>query len=445
MTSWCDSSAGGQTAAVRSGQVTATALVEAHLDRISARNPSLNAICTLAADQAIARAGAIDSAHAAGLPLGPLAGVVTRIKDVTPVRNMRTTYGSPLFADHVPSESALVVRRLEAAGAIVIGKTNSPEFAAGANTVNKVFGATHNPYQHGLSAGGSTGGGAVGAATGMIALAEGTDFGGSLRVPAAFCGVYGLRPTVGLIPSHPVPDPWDTGRVHGPIARTPGDIALALDAMRGPASESAIAVPDHADHHADPGTPPAEALRIGFAADITGIGIDPGPARAFALAMERISALVRTEDSGFFVPETRDAYRVARALWMAVQYRDLFDRGHTLAPALSRNIAAGRSLTGDQIAKAHATRAALWHRWQDLFARFDVLITPTVPVDPFPITQGWPCTVAGTELDDDVDWIAPTYAVTLMGLPALQVPFGKTPAGFPFGLQLIGPRFLANA
>jgi len=439
----CCLSATEQARRIALGEVSPVALVEAHLARIAEMNPGLNAICTLSAETAILAARRIDAMRGDGVALGPLAGVPVGIKDVTPVAGMRTTYGSPLFADHVPTESALVVQRLEAAGAIVIGKTNTPEFAAGANTVNPVFGATLNPYDRRLSAGGSTGGGAVGVATGMFALAEGTDFGGSLRVPAAFCGVMGLRPTAGLVPSHPVPDPWDLGRVHGPIARSAEDLALALDIMAGSAPESAVCLPKPwPDLRRAMAEVEAGALKLAVTADLAGIGLDPLPRAAFDAAIARLDKLgLDIRDHRFSVPESRDAYRVMRGAWMATQYLSLRDRENELTPALARNIALGRALSVADIAQAQIQRAALWHRWQALFQRVDLLITPTVPVEPFPVTQNFPTEIDGQRLDDYVDWIAPTYAVTLMGFPAISVPFGKTGSGLPFALQLIGPRF----
>jgi len=227
---------------IRSKAVSPVEVLGAHLDAIARINPAVNAICTLAAESATAAARQAEDAVMRGDPLGPLHGIPVGIKDVTPTAGIRTTYGSRLYADHVPTEDAAVVASLKAAGAVVLCKTNTPEFAAGANTVNALFGATRNPRNLALTVGGSTGGGAAALACGMIALAEGTDFGGSLRVPAAFCGVVGLRPTPGLVPAHPVSLPWDFGRTHGPMGRTVEDVALMLDAIVGPSAVSPISV-----------------------------------------------------------------------------------------------------------------------------------------------------------------------------------------------------------
>ncbi|HET9455559.1 MAG TPA: amidase family protein, partial [Gemmatimonadaceae bacterium] len=218
------------------------AVIEDALSRVEALNPKLNAIVTLN-PAALDDARALEQRIGRGEDVGILAGVPVGIKDVTPVKGLRTTYGSPLFADHVPEADALVVERLRAAGAIILGKTNTPEFAAGGNTWNDVFGRTRNPWNPEKSAGGSTGGGAVGLATGMIAIAEGTDLGGSLRIPASFCGVVGLRPSPGLVPTDPADWVWDTLQVSGPMARTAEDVALALHAMAGASPRAPLAQP----------------------------------------------------------------------------------------------------------------------------------------------------------------------------------------------------------
>jgi amidase len=229
-------------AMIKSRAVSPLEVLDAHLAVIARVNPKLNAIVTLAADQAKAQARATESAVMRGEPLGALAGLPVAIKDITPTAGIRTTFGSPLYKDHVPDEDAEAVRRLKAAGAIVLGKTNTPEFAAGANTVNALFGATRNPWNRALSPAGSSGGSAVAVATGMVPIAQGTDFGGSIRIPAAFCGIVGIRPTPGLIPNHPSPLLWDPGQVHGPLTRTAEDAALMLDAMVGLSALSPISV-----------------------------------------------------------------------------------------------------------------------------------------------------------------------------------------------------------
>src|SRR5256884_5470336 len=227
---------------VRPREVSPVEVIEACLARVERYTPAVNAVVTLN-PRALDDAGALEQRLAQGAEVGLLAGVPVGIKDVTPVAGLRTTYGSPLYRDHVPVEDALVVQRLRAAGAIILGKTNCPEFAAGGNTFNEVFGRTRNPWDPTRSAGGSTGGGAAGLVTGMIALAEGTDLGGSLRIPASFCGVVGLRPSVGLVPAHPAGLAWDTLHVAGPRARTAPDVALMLQAVAGASPLSPLSQP----------------------------------------------------------------------------------------------------------------------------------------------------------------------------------------------------------
>jgi amidase len=417
-------------------------LLETHLAAVETWNPIINAICTLDADNARNAAKAAEAAVIRGDALGPLHGLPLGIKDVTPTAGLRTTYGSPLFAGHVPTESAAVVTRLSDAGAILLGKTNTPEFAAGANTVNAVFGATRNPHNTDLTVGGSTGGGAAAVATGMIALAEGTDFGGSLRVPASFCGVVGLRPTAGLIPSHPVPDPWDTGRTHGPMARRVEDIVLMLPAMCGLSDLSAISVtPPWASLATAVQDAAKKKLRIGAALDIAGVGIDPVVSSAFEKSVATLSAEHPVEIIDFDIGAGRTAYQTLRGLWMTVQYQSHLDNLIRLGVNVRGNIEAGLKVSIRDLADAHRVRAELWHRWRTLFSRFDVLITPTVPVEPFPVVENYPTSIAGRKLTNYIDWIAPTFLVTLAGLPAISVPFGETSGGLPLGLQIIGRRF----
>ncbi len=224
-------------------EVSAVEVVEASLARVAALNGTINAVVTLN-PHAVDDARAIDRRLAAGGEPGLLCGVPVGIKDVTPVASLRTTYGSTIYADHVPDDDALVVQRLRDAGAVILGKTNCPEFAAGGNTFNDVFGRTRNPWNTSRSAGGSTGGGAAALASGMIALAEGTDLGGSLRIPASFCGIVGLRPSIGLVPTSPTDWAWDSLQVTGPMARTAGDVALMLQAIAGASDWSPLRQPD---------------------------------------------------------------------------------------------------------------------------------------------------------------------------------------------------------
>jgi amidase len=431
-------SASEQAALLRAGAVSACELLDEHLATIARRNPVLNAICTLDEDAARVTARRADQVAARGEWLGPLHGLPVGIKDVTPTAGLRTTYGSPLFRDHVPRQDAEIVRRLRAAGAVILGKTNTPEFATGGHTFNEVFGVSRNPWNPALSPGGSTGGGAAAVAAGMIALAEGTDFGGSMRTPAAFCGVVGLRPTPGLVPAWPAQDPWDTGQVHGAMARTAEDVALMLDAVAGPLVASPISlVAPWSSALADL----PQGLRVAFAPDIAGIGVDHAIARVCAQAADalRQSGLSVTEIA-FDLSAGRAAYLALRAEWMLVRHAALVDCRAELGANLRGNIEAGLTMKVSELAAAKTTRAQLWQRWCELFETADLLITPTAPVLPFPVEQNAPSHINGRKLDSYIDWLAPTFLVTMAGLPAVSVPCGLTPDGLPVGLQIVGRR-----
>ena len=437
-------SATEQARLIRAKTISPVELLQAHLEAIERLNPEINAICTLAANSAMAAAKRAERAVMAGEEIGLLHGLPIGIKDVTPTAGIRTTFGSPLHADHVPTEDAAVVARIKQAGAIVIGKTNTPEFAAGANTVNRLFGATRNPWNLALSVGGSTGGGGAALASGMVALAEGTDFGGSLRVPAAFCGVVGLRPTAGLVPRFPTPLPWDVGTVHGPMARTAEDAALLLEAMIDDSGLTPIAVraPWKSPLAAVAQSRDLKNVRIGYAADIAGTGIDPEISDACRTATKHLVDCGATVDElEFLLADGRDAYLVLRGLTMIARFFEYLNETERFEPNLKGNIEAGLKFTISDVAGAERKRAELWHRWRTLFERFDLLLTPTTPVSPFPVEQNYPDTIAGRKLTSYVDWIASTFLVTLSSLPAASVPCGLTAAGLPIGLQIIGPRF----
>src|SRR5882724_10900264 len=297
-------------------------VLDAHLATIARVNPKLNAIVTLVAEGARVLAKQAEATVMRGDKLGVLHGLPVAIKDVTPTAGIRTTYGSPLFAENVPTEDAEAVRRLKAAGAIVLAKTNTPEFAAGANTVNALFGATRNPWNPALSPAGSSGGSAVAVATGMVPLAQGTDFGCSIRMPAAFCGIVGIRPPPGLTPNYPMPLSWDPGQVHGPLARTAEDAARMLDALAGFSRLSPISVaPPWQSAMAEvEKSRDAKGLRIAYVTDIAGIGVDTEIdtiCRKTALSLYEAGANV--EEILFDASEGKVPYQAWRGLWMVGQ------------------------------------------------------------------------------------------------------------------------------
>jgi amidase len=419
-------------------------VLDAHLATIARVNPQLNAIVTLVADAARASAMHAEAAVMRGDALGALHGLPVAIKDVTATAGIRTTYGSPLFKDNVPTEDAEVVRRLKAAGAIVLGKTNTPEFAAGANTFNDVFGVTRNPWNPALSPAGSSGGSAVAVATGMVPLAQGTDFGCSIRMPASFCGIVGIRPTPGLTPNWPMPLAWDPGQVNGPLARTAEDAALMLDAITGFSRISPISVaPPWASARAVVARAnDVKGLRMAYVSDIAGIGVEPeidGICRATALSLRDAGASV--EEITFDLSDGKEPYQAWRGLWMVGQQFANLDRLDEFGVNLKGNVKAGLKVTATDFAAAEQKRQLLFRRFAKFFEKYDLLITPQSPVKQFPVERNFPTLINGEKLDNYTDWIAGSYLITLMSLPGGSVPAGKTGDGLPVGIQMVGPRF----
>jgi amidase len=429
---------------IRTRAVSPLDVLDAHLAAIKALNPKLNAVVTLAEEQARDNAQRAEQAVMTGEPLGALHGLPVGIKDITQTAGIRTTFASPLLKDNVPSEDEEVVRRLKAAGAIVLAKTNTPEFACGANTNNALFGPTRNPWNPALSPAGSSGGSAVAVATGMTALAQGTDYGCSIRIPAAFCGIVGIRPTPGLIPSYPKPLAWDPGEVHGPLARDAEDAALMLDAMVGFSRISPISV-----------APPWQSalaelqrredikrLRIAYVSDIAGIGVEAeidATCRGAAAALSKLGAHV--DHIEFDASAGRAPYQTWRGFWMVGRQYERLAQIDAFGPNLKGNVEAGLKLTASDFAAAEETRMAVFDRFHKLFERFDVLLTPAAPVKPYPVEMNFADTINGKSFENYIDWIAPAYLITLVSLPAATAPAGLSQDGLPIGMQIVAPRF----
>lgn len=425
---------------IRSRTVSPTEVLDAHLTAIERLNPKFSAIVTVVEDQARAAAKKAENEDGADKPLH---GLPVVIKDVTQTKGIRTTFGSPLFKDFIPVEDAAVVERLRKAGAIIIGKSNTPEFATGANTVNELFGATLNPWNPELSPAGSSGGSAVAAATGMVPLAHGTDYGCSIRIPASFCGIVGVRTTGGLIPSG-MRLPWDGGHVHGPLARSAEDAALMLDGMVGldPLWPISAAPPWQSALDIVRRTENANGVRIAYAPDIVGFGVDKEIDDICRAAVKRLEADgAQIEIITFSAADGFDAYKVLRGQWMVGQQLERMSLLEKFGPNLQSNIRDGLKLSVRDVAAAENQREVVWKRFCDLFAKYDFLITPAAPVPPYPVTKNFPDEVGGHKLENYIDWIAPAFVITLVGLPAGSVPGGKTKAGLPVGLQIVGRRF----
>jgi amidase len=442
-----DSTAREQAAAVRSRSISARELTDLHLARIAERNPELNAIVSLDEERALAGAAAADEQLASGAEVGPLHGLPFAFKDTHAVAGWRTTYGSPLFADHVPDADELIVERVRRAGVVVIGRTNVPEFAAGSHTFNTVFGTTLNPVDPSRSAGGSSGGAACALASGMVPLADGSDMGGSLRNPASFCGVVGLRPSLGRVPEWPLYNQWETTSVGGPMARNVGDLALLLSVMAGPDPRAPQALGDPGSAFAPPLSGSLAGLRVAFSVDLGGAfevdhdvaAVVEGTAPVFAAAGATVA---RAHPD---LAEADDTFRTLRAWHLQAKLGPLLAEHPTsFKTSLADNIDLGATLSGADVARAYRQRTALSERMRDFFARgeggYDVLVLPVSQVPPFPADQEFPTAINGRPMQTYLDWMRAAYLITVTGCPAISVPAGATPKGLPVGIQIVAPH-----
>jgi amidase len=426
-------SARAAVAMLRSGEVSAVELVEVALRRIEATDRRLNALPTLCGERALeAAAGAARDTPLAGLPLA--------VKDLTDVAGVRTTYGSPIYAHHVPDRSDILVERLEAGGGTVLAKSNTPEFGAGANTFNEVFGETRNPFDPALTCGGSSGGSAVAVATNQVWLATGSDLGGSLRTPASFCGVVGIRPSPGLVARGPTDRPFDTLSVEGPMARNVADAALMLDVMAGAHREDPIAHDPPGGSFLHAAEEPQRPGRIAYSDDLGITPVAPEVRAACRRAVERLAA------AGFEVeeacpdlsaaPEVFQRLRAAGFVAdLAAEYESDRDR---LKPDIVWNIEEGLRLAPADLAEADRARGALFHSMATFLSRYDVLICPAACVAPFDVRTRWVAEVDGVRLENYVEWLRITSAITLTASPVVALPGGLTEGGLPVGLQVVG-------
>lgn len=417
-------------------------VLTACLTRVEYCNSLLNAVVTLS-DTVQDEAAELDRRLDRGEEIGPLGGVPVGIKDVTEVAGLRTTYGSTLYADHVPERDALVVARLRAAGALILGKTNTPEFAAGGNTFNPVFGRTRNPWNPERSAGGSTGGGAAALRTGMIALAQGTDLGGSLRIPASFCGVTGLRPSAGLVPTVPSDYLWDNLQVTGGMGRSALDVALFLQAVGGPSQECPIFQPAAGrDFAAAVRAGSSKDLRIAYCPDIAGYGVEDDIRQRCREAAHALrDAVASVEEVDLDLSFARRAFLALRGYWMAAHHVHRSDVLEQLGDNVRGNIQAGFETSVQSLGEAEQVRGRVWTQFRDFFKKYDHLLTPTMAVPPFPVEQNYPETIRGKKMETYVDWIAPTFLLSLTGLPVASVPVGLDREGLPVGMQIVGRPF----
>ncbi len=448
MTEPCDLAATAARALIGAKQLSARELMESCIARVEQVDPAVNAMVARDFERARAAAKAADEATARGEDLPPLHGLPVGVKDLDEVAGLRTTYGSVIFRDNVPDADIGMVARVKAAGGIVIGKTNTPEWGAGANTRNAVYGATGNPFDPSKSAAGSSGGSAVALATGMAPLCTGSDTGGSLRNPAAFCGVVGFRPTPGLVPSEKRMAGWNPLSVLGPMGRTVADAALLLSAMISDDGRDPLATTIHGRMVRRPSDvyPPAgvdlAALRVAITPDF---GFAP---------TERLIAETLAEKTGLFrnvfaraddtTPDCADAdetFEVLRSLgYLTNHLNNVRTRPQDVGPNVTRNVEEGLRYSAQDVSRAQARQTAYYRRWQAFFAGYDLILAPAITVSPRPWTELYPAQIDGAPTRTYFHWLALAYAVTLAGHPAISLPVGLDRNGMPFGLQIVGPR-----
>ena len=425
---------------IRQKDVSVMEVMEAHLAQIDRVNPVVNAIVTYHPDQALDNARTADEAIAKNKPIGPLFGLPIAHKDLVSTKGVRTTFGSPIFRDFVPDQDELIVERLKKAGAISVGKTNVPEFGAGSQTFNPVFGATLNPYDTTRTCGGSSGGAGVALACGMLPIADGSDMGGSLRNPANFSNVVGLRPAPGRVPRWPAANAWGMLSVQGPMARTVGDTALMLSAIAGPDPRAPFSIREPGQSFALPLERDFKGETIAWSRDFGGLPVDPEVTSAIEEKLgifEDLGMIVKSGQPNF--AEADDVFKTLRA-WTFIQgYGDLLEKHrHQIKDTVIWNLEAGFGLTGPQIARAEMDRTTLYHRVRKFMDEHAFMIMPVSQVPPFDVNTSYPTEIDGVQMETYIDWMKSCYYITVTGLPAISVPCGFTSSGLPIGVQIVG-------
>ena len=431
-------------ARMRGGSLSARALLEACIAQRDLVDPAVNAMVTRCDDRALAEADAADEAMAAGRDLGPLHGLPVAIKDLQATEGVTTTYGSGFFADNVPDQDSGIVARVRAAGGIVVGKTNIPEMSIGANTVNRLFGATGNPFDVDLSCGGSSGGSAVALATNMAPLATGSDHGGSLRIPACYCGVVGHRSSPGLVPNESRTITQTNYSVQGPMARTVADASLLLSVLSTRDRTSRLdpmAYPNDGARFGSLDDVDLAELKVGVTPDLGGVMVSESVRTTFADRVGRMGEFVG--DVREIAVDLTDASSIdwqLRADVFATQYHrdiDRYDEGFN--PNIRRTYENALTTTVLDVAKARRRQMELYQRFDEVFDEVDVVVCPGVSVPPFPWRDLYPRTVDGAPVDNYMAWLALSSSLTVVGTPVTALPAGLDAQGTPFGLQLVGP------
>lgn len=425
---------------LRRREISAVELLDLHLARIDEVNDDLNAIVTLVPEVAHEMAQAADERLARGGDIPLLTGLPVAHKDLHETKGIRTTFGSPVYADHVPTRNTLIVERMQQAGAVTVGKTNTPQHGAGSQTFNEVFGVSRNPWDRNLTPGGSSGGAAVAVATGMVALADGSDYGASLRNPASFTSTVGFRPSPGRIPTWPTRDAWWTHSVHGPMARSVEDVALFMAACAGPDERIPISIEESESVFATPLAADWTGVPIAWSDDLGGLPIEPTVTEALQPARDVLRSIgfdVRDASPDFRGAE--EAFKVFRGYYYAKEFGDVIDRHpEHYKDTIRWNTEYGLTLTAADIGKAANAKTRLRQRVMAFLDEHRFLAIPTSAVLPFPIDQEYPTEINGVAMENYTSWFATCYYISECELPAISVPAGFTPDGLPVGLQIVG-------
>jgi len=425
---------------IRARKLSAREALAAHLKQIERLNPKVNAMVTVTAEMAAESAAKADEMQARSGKLGPLHGLPVAHKDLMETRGIRTTFGSPLYKDYIPTEDDIVVERMQRAGAITIGKTNTPEFGSGSQTFNKVFGATRNPYDLTKTCGGSSGGAAVALACGLAPVASGSDTGGSLRNPAAFCNVVGFRPSIGRVPNPKSAFAWSTLTTSGCLGRSVADLAFALSTIAGPDSRAPLSSNEPGELFAHPLGRSFKGVRVGWFKDLGGVPFDPrvrtvvdGHRKTF----ESIGCIVEQAEPDFAPAEI--AFRVLRALNSANSYRvRLQEHPDAFKDSLKGEIEEGLRLSAVEIGNAETAHSQLWRAFQAFLEKYEFFVLPTTQLPPFDVDMPYPTEIAGVKFKNYIDWMKSCWYISATGNPAASVPAGFTPEGLPVGLQIVG-------
>jgi amidase len=417
-------------------KLSASEVMQAFIAQVERVNPKVNAIVTFLPEQALKAAKALDRKKTFN---GILAGLPIAYKDLVATKGIKTTFGSTIYADHVPAEDHVIVERLSAAGAITLGKTNTPEFGAGSQTFNAVFGATRNPYDLSKTCGGSSGGAAVAVACGMLPFADGSDLAASLRNPANFCNVVGFRPTPGRVPAWPAANGWQTLSTLGPIGRTVEDTAFLLSAMAGPDRRAPASIAEPGAIFNRPLKRSFRKTRVAWSRDLGGLPMDPRVTAVLESqkqTFEELGCIV--EDAEPDLSAATEAFHTLRALGFLDRLALLRQHRQKLKDTVIWNIEQGLKLTGEQIARAQELRTQVFHRMRTFLERYEFLICPVNQVPPFPLDEEYPTEIAGVKLDNYIDWMKSCYWITTTSHPAISAPAGFTPEGLPVGIQIVG-------